>query len=132
MNKLSINRTAWKKFKDDNNLSNSSFFSKADVGPTIDSFQKASEKFLNSRGMKDLLALNGKARDMKKAFAKFIGLKEAKAELTATAKSQVEKWLQEVTDIEDWLALEYAKNEKKLKTNDVLEMDKTFDKILGS
>jgi hypothetical protein len=132
MNKLSINRTQWKKFKDDNDLSKSSFFKKADVGPTIDSFQKASDKFLNTRGLKDLLALNGKARDMKKAFEKFIGLKEAKAELTATAKTQIENWLEEVTAIENWLALQYAVNEKKLKANDVVEMDKTFDKILGN
>src|SRR5690606_30598957 len=72
MGVLELNRDKWKEFKNKHDFSKSSFFSKADVGPTIDKFQDAVARFQKTRAQKDLMSAFKKAQDLQKAFAKFI------------------------------------------------------------
>lgn len=125
MGVLTLNRDAWKKFKETNNLSKSSFFNKADVGPSIDSFQKAMDACKASPGAKTLATCVSKAVDLEKAFAKFIQLKEAKAELKEPAKKQLEAWSKELKECSTGLAKLYKSSEKDLKAGDVknLQLD---------
>jgi len=114
---FTLTRDAWKKFKTDNNLSKSSFFSKADVGPSIDAFWKAAEAFSQAKTTDSVRKLFTKAGDLDKAFGKFIGLKEAKAELKAGAKSQIEAWKRELDETQKALAVISEKYKDDLAEN---------------
>ncbi len=104
MSVLDLDREKWKQFKTDNNLSKSSFFKKADVGPTIDKFQTAVERFRDSKSQKDLMSVFSKAEELQKAFAKFIQLKEAKDELSDAAKTKIKKWSGQLDNVNTALA----------------------------
>ena len=54
---------------------------------------------------------------LEKAFAKFINLKETKAELKPPAKTQIEKWKQEVAETQTALANLAGKYEDELAEN---------------
>jgi hypothetical protein len=130
MSVMTLNRDKWKKFKEDNNLSKSSFFSKADVGPHIDSFQKALEACKKSPGQKSLMTCFTKADDLKKAFQKFIALKETKTELKAPAKAQLETWSKELESVVVGLAKLQKDSEKDLKAGDVTNLNKNLDQFI--
>ncbi len=130
MSVLELDRDKWKQFKTDNNLSKSSFFKKADVGPTIDKFQDAVVAFRKTKSQKDLMSAFKKAEDLQKAFAKFINLKEAKDELSAPAKQKIQKWSTQLDSVTKTLAKIHGEFEETLKANDVKELDKTLDQIL--
>lgn len=105
MSVYELSRAKWQLFKKDNNLSKSSVFSKADVGPHIDKFQSAVENFEKVGGKKNLTTAFKKAGDLQKAFTKFINLKEAKGELSAPAKAKITKWKSQLDTIETKLAV---------------------------
>lgn len=130
MSVLTLDREKWKQFKTDNDLSKSSFFKKADVGPTIDKFQDAVAAYRKSKSKKDLMSAFKKAEDLQKAFAKFINLKEAKAELSATAKQKIEKWSAQLDSVATALAKIYDTQKEKLEANDLKQLDQTLDQIL--
>jgi hypothetical protein len=128
MSVLTLNRDQWKKFKETNNLSKSSFFNKADVGPQIDKFQKALEDCKKSPGQKSLMAAFTKAQDLQKAFNKFIDLKETKNELKPPAKTQIQTWHGELDTAVQGLAKLYKGSEKgELKAADAKNMTNTLD-----
>jgi len=126
---LTLDRDKWKQFKTDNNLSKSSFFKKADVGPTIDKFQDSVVAFRKSKSQKDLMSCFKRAQDLQKAFAKFIGLKEAKDELSAAAKQKIQKWSGELDNVTTALAKVYDQHKEELQANDAKQLDKTFDQL---
>lgn len=130
MSVLELDRDKWKQFKTDNNLSKSSFFKKADVGPTIDKFQDAIVAYRKSKSKKDLMSAFKKAEDLQKAFAKFINLKEAKDELSTAAKQKIQKWSGQLDNVAKVLAKTYDEHKEKLEANDVKELDKTLNEIL--
>src|SRR5262245_51991975 len=120
---FTLTRDAWKKFKADNNLSKSSVFNKADVGPHIDSLWKACEQYARAKGWQSFLPLVRKLLELQKAFGKFIALKEAKDELTPAAKSQIQTWQKQVNDAVFELAKIGGQDENKLKEKDVKDLD---------
>ena len=130
MSVMTLNRDKWKKFKEANDLSKSSFFNKADVGPHIDSFQKALEACKKSPGQKSLMTCFTKADDLNKAFKKFIALKETKAELKAPAKTQLEIWSKELDAVVVGLAKLQKDSEKDLKAGDVTNLNKSLDQFI--
>ena len=120
---FTLTRDAWKKFKADNNLSKSSVFNKADVGPHIDSLWKACEQYSRAKGWQTFTPLVKKLIDLQTAFAKFIALKEAKDELTAAAKSQIQTWQKQLNDAVFELRNIAGKKENELKQEDVNALD---------
>lgn len=130
MGVLTLDRDKWKQFKEANGFSKSSFFKKADVGPTIDKFQTAMKKFEASKSEKDLMDAFKKAEALKAAFAKFINLKEAKAEMTAGAKQRLEKWSGELDDYVIRLAKFVKAFPAILKANDKKQMDEQLDQFI--
>jgi hypothetical protein len=127
MHVLTLNRAKWKKFKTDHNLSKSSFFAKADVGPTIEDFEKAALKFAKSVSEKDLMTLFSKCQKLQAAFKKFIALKEAKAELTPEAKKQIQAWDGELDGIATDLAKLVKDAPEMLKRGDVKQLEDNFE-----
>ncbi len=128
MSVMTLNRDKWKKFKEDNNLSKSSFFNKADVGPTIDKFQKALDDCKKNPGEKSLMAAFSKAQDLQKAFNKFIELKETKQELKGPAKTQIETWHTELEEAVQGLAKLYkGAGQKPLQASDAKNMRERLD-----
>jgi len=130
MSVMTLNRDKWKKFKEANDLSKSSFFNKADVGPHIDSFQKALEACKKSPGQKSLMTCFTKASDLKAAFQKFVALKETKAELKGPAKTQLEEWSKELEAVVVGLAKLQRDSEKDLKAGDVTNLNKSLDQFV--
>ncbi|HEX4000661.1 MAG TPA: hypothetical protein VHX65_19085 [Pirellulales bacterium] len=130
MHVLTLTRDKWKTFKEKNNLSKSSFFSKADVGPHIDSFQKALEDCKKSPGQKSLMAAFSKGETLNKAFEKFIGLKEAKDELKPDAKKQLETWRGELSAMVQGLAKLYKSSEKDLQAGDTKNLNSQLDQFV--
>jgi hypothetical protein len=126
---LDLTRAKWKQFKADNNLSKSSFFNKADVGPTIEEFAKALEAFKKQPSTKGLMTMSRKSTALKAAFTKFINLKEAKAELTPPAKAKIEKWKTQLDSVDVQLAQMFKKHEKVLNEGDAKILTNTLDKI---
>jgi hypothetical protein len=101
---FTLTRDAWKKFKTDNDLSKSSIFSRADVGPTIDKFWEAANAFSTAKTTDTVRKLFTKCTDLEKAFDKFIALKEIKNELKAPAKAKIEAWKKELEQTKTALA----------------------------
>jgi hypothetical protein len=114
---FTLTRDAWKRFKADNELSKSSVFNKADVGPSIDAFWTAAQAFNRAKTTDTVRKLFTKASDLEKAFGKFIALKETKAELKPPAKNQIEKWKQELDETKTDLANIAAKYKDDLADN---------------
>ena len=131
MSVLTLTRAKWKTFKTDNNLSKSSLFNKADVGPSIDAFATAYAAFKTSKGAKDLLKASGKLTDLQKAFTKFIAIKELKDEMTPQAKTQIETWHRELDGVMKSLAVIVKKHEPELKLNDAKIMNADLDKMFN-
>ncbi len=111
---FTLTRDAWKNFKAQNNLSKSPWYSRADVGPTIDKFWAARDIFLKAPGMESLKKFFASATNLQKAFTKFVGLKEVKGELKTPAKTQIETWKEQIDDVTKMLAIEAKRNEKQL------------------
>ena len=126
MSVYELDRDKWKAFKAEFNLSKSSFFNKADVGPTIDKFQSAMTTFAKSGGEKNLRAAFVKAQDLQKAFEKFIDLKEVEKELTLPAKAKIEKWHGQLNDCVKVLAQVHQKYKDDLKEEDKVNMTNTL------
>jgi hypothetical protein len=114
---FTLTRDAWKRFKADNELSKSSVFNKADVGPSIDAVWTAAQAFNRAKTTDTVRKLFTKASDLEKAFGKFIALKETKAELKPPAKNQIEKWKQELDETKTDLANIAAKYKDDLADN---------------
>ncbi len=129
MSSFTLTRAKWRQFKDDNNLSKSSFFKKADVGPHIDSFQKAVAAFKSKPGKKPLESCFMKAVALQKAFEKFISLKEAKAELTPAAKAQLKTWSEQVEQTSKQLASMWKAAKPQLEQLDIKNLDEKFDEL---
>jgi len=128
---FTLTRDAWKKFKADNNLSKSSAFSRADVGPHIDSLSKAYEQYKSEGGFKNIMSVISKLTDLDKAFAKFIALKETKEELIpdGEAKKQIETWQGQLKAAKDALS-EFARiSEGALQQKDVENFKARLDHI---
>jgi hypothetical protein len=125
---FTLTRDAWKKFKTDNNLSKSSVFNKADVGPHIDSLWKACEQYSRMKGWETFRPLVTKLTDLQKAFGKFIALKEAKEELSADAKRQIQTWQAQLEGAAAELRKIAAEDENKLRQKDVHELDGVLNK----
>jgi hypothetical protein len=126
---FTLTRDAWKKFKADNNLSKSSVFSKADVGPHIDSLSKAYEQYKKEGGFKNIMSVISKLTDLDKAFAKFIALKETKDELKPDAKKQIETWQSQLKAAVAALS-EFARiSENALQQKDVENFQARLDHI---
>lgn len=121
-----LTREKWRDFKEENGLSKSSFFKKADVGPSIDDFQNAVLAFRQSGGKKDLEKAFRKAEALQKAFAKFIGLKEAKAELSTTAKAKIQKWIKQLDTVSTNIAVFHNEHKGELAANDAKNMQQDF------
>jgi len=111
---FTLTRDAWKDFKTQNSLSKSPWYSRADVGPSIDKFWAARDIFLKAPGMESLKKFFGAATNLQKAFTKFIGLKEVKGELRALAKTQIGTWKDQIDDVTKMLAIEARRNEAQL------------------
>ena len=111
---FTLTRDAWKNFKTQNNLSKSPWYSRADVGPTIDKFWAARDIFLKAPGMESLKKFFAAATNLQKAFTKFVGLKEVKGEMTNPAKAQIETWKDQIDDVTKMLAIEAKRNAKQL------------------
>jgi hypothetical protein len=124
---FTLTRDAWKKFKTDNNLSKSSAFNKADVGPHIDSLWKACEQYSREKGWKAFRPLVTKLTDLQKAFIKFIALKEAKEELTPAAKNQIQTWQKQLNDAVFALREHAATQENELREVDVNALDRQLN-----
>ena len=127
MHVTDLTREKWREFKEKNNLSKSSFFSKADVGPTIDSLQKAVTAFKGSATKRNLESVVKKAGELQKAFAKFIQLKEFKEELKDDAKARINKWSAQINDLTAQMADIYRQCKEELKENDRKELFGIFD-----
>ena len=127
---LDLDRAKWQTFKTTNNLSKSSFFNKADVGPNIDAFQKAVAEYRTAKSEKSLMKVFGKATDLQKAFKKFLDIKEGKNELTNDSRAKIEKWASQLDTVQKTLAVTHEKFEAKLKQGDYDEMDKTLKECL--
>ena len=128
---FTLTRANWQTFKTTNNLSKSSWFSKADVGPTIDKFHVAYAAWKKQRGLKSLMECSKRADDLKKAFEKFIALKETRNEMTPTAKTQIEAWHTQLGNLGIKLAVVFRDNEKELKEKDAELMHKLFVEDFG-
>lgn len=131
MTVFTLSRNTWKKFKTDNDLSKSSFFKKADVGPTIEKFQSSYEKLMQSKGQKDLMTCHSRCLDLQKAFDKFIDLKEAKGELKPAAKTQLNTWKKELAGLEKLLKLLYANYKDDMAQKDKDDMIDRLDGIFA-
>jgi hypothetical protein len=128
MKVLKLTRGKWRTFKTQNQLSKSSFFNKADVGPSVEAFANAYANFKKTRSMNDLLKASSKLTDLQKAFTKFLAIKEVKQELTAGSRLQIETWKDQLDDVMKEMALYLQNNEAKLKKNDKKGLDNTLDK----
>ena len=126
---FTLTRDAWKKFKTDNDLSKSSIFNKADVGPHIDSLWKANEQYKRDKGWKAVITLITKLTDLQKAFTKFIALKEAKDELSAAAKGQIQTWHKQLDDAVSGLRDYAGKNEDQLRQKDLNVLDRQLNEM---
>jgi hypothetical protein len=111
---FTLTRDAWKNFKTQNNLSKSPWYSRADVGPTIDKFWTAEQVFVDTPTMTSLKNAYAAAVNLQKAFAKFITLKEAKSELKTAAKAQIQTWSSEIDEVTEELAWGAKTYEKQL------------------
>ncbi|AMV33500.1 hypothetical protein VN12_15340 [Pirellula sp. SH-Sr6A] len=122
MSVLTLTRDKWRKFKDENNLSKSSFFKKADVGPQLEKFQKALDACKNTPGKKSLGKCFTEADKLETAIEKFIKLKEAKAELDEKANKQLKSWSKELGSITKSLAKLYKESGEELANEDAKNM----------
>ncbi len=129
MSVMTLDRDKWKKFKTANNLSKSSVFKKADVGPLIEKFQKSVNECKKNPGEKSLLKCFGAADKLERAFQKFIKLKEAKQELQEDARKQLLKWEKELDSVVKGLAKLHKGSQKDLQQGDAKNMEDTFDRL---
>ncbi|XZE32885.1 hypothetical protein SH501x_003651 [Pirellulaceae bacterium SH501] len=129
MSVLTLTREKWKRFKQDNNLSKSSFFKKADVGPQLDKFQKALDSCKRTPGKKSLSKCFSEADKLEKAIDKFIKLKEAKAELDEKATKQLKAWSKELDSVTKGLAKLYKETGDDLDKQDVENMEDRFSEL---
>lgn len=133
MANLNLTRDEWKTFKVENGLTKSSFFTKANVGPLVDAFHKAGERWEAEDGMTgDGRKFLKATEKLSKAFSKFIRNKAAKQELTADALRQINRWqreLQETYDqVLDLLRLQ-SKGSGQVRDAEILgkKLDKMFN-----
>ncbi|HQV29497.1 MAG TPA: hypothetical protein PLG23_15285 [Thermoflexales bacterium] len=119
---FTLKRDSWKTFKTQNNLSKSSWFSKADVGPTIDKFWAAKDLWDKAWGMTSLRKFFTAATNLQAAFDKFIKLKVAKGEMSETVRSQIATWKQEIDVVVRMLADANQKSQKELLEADAIRL----------
>ena len=112
-----LTREQWKTFKTQNNLSKS-WFSKADVGPTLDKFWIAHTACKNSPSLSTFIAFEKAAAKLRDAFRIFIELKETKNEMTQPAFKKITDWRNEIID----LVSELEKDVLKIGKNKLKEM----------
>ena len=113
-----LTREQWRTFKTTNNLSKSPWYSKADVGPTIEKFWVAHTACKNSPSLSTFMAFEEAATKLRDAFRKFTELKEAKKELTQPAFEKITDWRNEIID----LVSELEKDVLKIGKNKLKEM----------
>lgn len=129
MSVLTLTRDKWKRFKEDNNLSKSSFFKKADVGPQLDKFQKSLDACKSMPGKKSLGKCFTEAGKLEAAIEKFIKLKEAKAELDEKANKQLKAWSKELGSITKSLAKLYKASGDDLGKEDAKAMENQLSEM---
>ncbi len=132
MAKITLTRSQWKTFKTDHHLSKSKLFAKADVGPTIDSLQKAQKAYTTSPSAKTLGSYFEKLDKLNKAMTKFVALKKNKDELTNGDKAmkKIEGWKQEISKQMKHLADYQRDNASALAQSDVQSLKADF-KTMG-
>jgi hypothetical protein len=130
---LNLTRREWKRFKDDNNLSDAGFFKKANVGPLIDEFHKMGERWHaedgdSTDGRKFLKAIE----KLQKAFGKFIKNKAAKQELSREVYQQIVQWRKDLEDVGDEL-VDFMRLHAKSggNTRDAEIMSRKLDKMFN-
>ena len=123
--RFQLRREAWRDFKTHNNLSKSSIFNKADVGPHIDAWWSAYDQYKKSKNWKTFRPLVTKLTDLQKAFTKFIALKEAMDEFRdhPEAKQQILTWQEEVDEAIEKFRAKGLTDESKLRTKGVKDLD---------
>jgi hypothetical protein len=127
-----LDRNEWGIFKRRYQLSKSSIFNRADVGPHIEEFQTALAAYKQSHSGKDLLRAHKRLEALRRAFDKFIELKQGKLELTTEAKDKIDEWKKQLDAVEKDLATQCIKHPDKLKQADCKQMDGTLKKMFPS
>jgi hypothetical protein len=121
--KFELTRETWQLFKKNNDISKSSAFNRADVGPHIDSFWKARDQYKAAKTWTNINTLIKKLTDLQAAFAKFRDLKEAKGQLNDVARAQLTKWHDQLEEAVAKLRLKKTESTGELKAEDARDMD---------
>jgi hypothetical protein len=125
-----LNREKWGIFKRKHNLSKSSIFNRADVGPHIDRFETALATFNLSKSKQDLGTAFKRLEELEKAFDKFMDLKKAKLELSTDAETQIKAWKKQLDELKTNLRNIYQAFPKRLEAADRKQLDAKLKRAL--